>query len=82
MLESKLAIQFRDGKERVGWFMLDGRKEIRFTIPHIHSSWGKGTIGDVRRKSRLSSEQFDDLVRCPLSRDDYEKILRPAHSDR
>jgi hypothetical protein len=75
-LESKLGITFRDGKERTGWFEVDGKKQIRFTIPHVHRSWGKGTISDIRRASKLTNSQFDDLVRCPLSRSGYQRILR------
>lgn len=75
-LESKLRVDFRNGKERNGWFILDGKKIIRFTIPHVHSTWGKGTVGDVRRKSRLDQQQFKDLVECPLSLTEFEEIQR------
>jgi mono/diheme cytochrome c family protein len=75
-LEGKLGVQFRNGKERVGWFWLDEKKEIRFTIPHIHSTWGPGTINDIRKKSKLNRAQFADLIACPLSRTDFEDVLR------
>lgn len=75
-LENKLAVPFREGRERVGWYVLDGRKRIRFRIPKLHASWGKGTIADIIRHSRLAKEEFRQLVGCPLTRWDYDDILR------
>jgi hypothetical protein len=75
-LERKLEIAFRDDKERVGWFIFDGKKQLRFTIPHVHAAWGKGTIASIRRSSHLDASKFDDLITCPLSRVEYEAIIR------
>ena len=75
-MEDKLAIEFRQGPERVGWFVIEGVKTIRFKIPHIHSSWGKGTISDIVRRSKLNHEEFAALVACPMSRADYEALIR------
>lgn len=75
-LEQKLAIGFRRGRERVGWYMLDGRKKIRFKIPHVHPNWGKGTINDIIRRSKLTKDEFRELVDCPLDVDRYEELIR------
>lgn len=75
-LENKLSIRFREGKERVGWYYLEGKKAIRFTIPHIHKSWGPGTINDIARRSRLTKDEFGQLVDCPIDARSYEEIVR------
>ena len=75
-LEGKLSIGFRGGPERVGWYILDGRKEIRFKIPHIHSSWGKGTINDIISRSKLNKDEFRELVDCPIDSARYEELIR------
>jgi hypothetical protein len=75
-LENKLEISFHTGKERNGWYMLDGRKVLRFTIPHEHGTWGKGTMHDIVRKSMLDKDEFRDLVSCPMTSGDYEALIR------
>ncbi len=56
--------------------MIDGSKKIRFTIPKLHKSWGKGTVNDIVRRSKLTRDEFADLVKCPLSGADYEELIR------
>lgn len=75
-IENKLAVPFRDGGERNGWYRLDGKKVHRFTIPHVHNAWGKGTMNDIVRQSALTKDEFKELVACPLSASDYEALIR------
>jgi hypothetical protein len=75
-LESKLGVRFEDRRERVGWYVLDNREEVRFKIPRLHESWGKGTIADIIRRSRLKKPEFRKLVGCPMTRTMYDDILR------
>ncbi len=75
-LEGKLGINFRDGKERIGYYVLDGKMTVRFKIPHIHPTWGPGTIKDIIRKSLLSRDEFALLVACPLNAERYEQLVR------
>ena len=35
-----------------------------------------GTQASIRNQLRLSREQFDDLVICPMSGSDYYELLR------
>ena len=75
-LEQKLSISFRSGPERIGWYLVDGHKKIRFKIPHVHSSWGKGTVNDIIRRSKLTKDEFALLVDCPLTSSDYETLVK------
>lgn len=61
-LENKLSVAFRGGAERNGWYVLDGRKVHRFTIPHVHGTWGAGTFNHIVRQSVLSKDEFKELV--------------------
>ena len=79
-LEGKLSIEFREGPERIGWYILDGRKEIRFKVPHVHSSWGKGTIHDIITRSKLNKDEFRELVDCPIDGTRYEELIRQRMS--
>ena len=58
---------------------LDGRK----TQVHTMTSHGSGykslddsLLGQMARQCRLSKSQFLDLVDCPLSRQDFESVLK------
>ncbi len=48
-------------------------------MPNIHGGSGSlstGFIKQIQNNLRLNTNQFEDLVECPLSADEYEKILR------
>ena len=79
--EKKLNIEFRAAKEFNGWFEFDGKKIARITIPHDKGSRTKngvpkGTYKNMAKQLKLTVEQFDRLLNCPLKRDEYEEILR------
>ena len=65
--ENKLAIAFGSGKHRSGWYLLNGRKLFKITIPKAHAEWGPQAKKDFLGKTRLSSEEFDDLIRCSMT---------------
>lgn len=79
----KLSLQPSDSKRRaphpVYWYRLGGKKILRITMPNIHGGSGSlstGFIKQIQNNLRLNTNQFEDLVECPLSADEYEKILR------
>ncbi len=79
--EQKLDIVFRAGKEFHGWFIYDGKKVARITIPHgkgnrSKDGIAKGTYKSMARQLKLTVEQFDRLLNCPLKKDDYIKIIQ------
>ena len=73
--ENKLDIEFRQGKEFNGWFKLAGKKAARITIPKGRKPIPPKTYKSMAKQLKLTTSQFDDLLECPLDREDYNKIL-------
>lgn len=72
----KLKLDVRSTKHRYGWFIFEGRKILR-----VHYSHGRGSIpgrvsDKIRSQLKLTQKDFRDLIDCPLSLEDYEKILK------
>ncbi len=67
------------GPHTVYWYYLDGKKTLRVTMPNIHggsSSVSTGFLDSVRENLRMTRPQFVDLVDCPLSAEEFERIVR------
>jgi hypothetical protein len=76
-LSEKLGISFRDGKELVGWYVLDGRKQLRVQIPKGHTGdVSTGYMRQIVNNLRLDREEFRLLYECPMKGSDYEKKIR------
>ncbi|MCX7011948.1 MAG: hypothetical protein NTW86_05170 [Candidatus Sumerlaeota bacterium] len=75
-LTDKLRLRFGSGKERNGWYELDGRKILRVTMPKGRGPLPTGTANSIRNQVKLTVEEFGDLLQCPLSGTDYEAIVR------
>jgi hypothetical protein len=67
---------FRGCKELNYWLELDGKKVTRVTVTKSNDELRAGTQASIRNQLRLSREQFDDLVICPMSRSEYYELLR------
>ena len=79
VLEEKLGLDFRKGKERTAWYRLGGKKVLRVTAPKVKggsSSIAKGTANQIRNQLKLDSQQLRELVSCPISGADYAEIIR------
>jgi len=75
--ENKLDIEFRKkGKEFNGWFKINEVKICRITVPKGRKSIGKGLYYSLAVQLKLTAEEFDELLECPLIKNEYEKILR------
>jgi hypothetical protein len=72
----KLRIKLKTGKERNGWYELDGEALFRVTIPNGDGFIPPGTVNEIIKEIRLDKQQFKDLVNCPLKAEGYEKIIR------
>lgn len=46
-----------------------------------HKTIDKSTVGHMARQVRLSGSEFENLVNCPLTEDEYIKKLRAAGLD-
>lgn len=73
--ETKLKIQFRDGKEYNGWYELNGKKMCRITVPKGRKFLPTGTYKAMARQLKLTVKQFDDFLDCPLTRQLYDQII-------
>jgi hypothetical protein len=74
--ENKLQIPFRSGKEFNGWFVLDGRRTARITVPKGRKDIPPGTYRSMARQLFLTVDQFDLLLACPLEYKDYIVIMK------
>lgn len=64
------------GREDTGWFYLDGKKQLRVTVPRGHGPLAPGTCNKIKRQLHLTNEEFRALVKCPMTSTDYEKLIR------
>jgi len=76
-LEYKLGIDYGKGHERTGWYILQGKKILRVTVPKGHSGEvSPKIINKVIGSLRLNREEFRLLYNCPWTSSDYEKKIR------
>jgi len=73
--ENKLGITFRKGKEQNGWYWLEGKKRVRITIPSGRKPIPPKTYKTMAQQLKLSVDQFDLLLECPLTEKEYRTIL-------
>ncbi len=71
----KLKLQVRSTGHNYGWLIVNGKKILR-----VHYSHGKGEISEkvvnkIRGQLKLSQKDFKDLISCPMSREDYLRVL-------
>ena len=76
--ERKLGVQFREGKHRTGWYRLpEGGAGLFFVaLPKAHRRWSPTVLHSLFKATRLSPEEFDDLVRCPMTGPQFEARAR------
>jgi len=79
----KLSLEPSRSKRRaphpVFWYCLDGKKILRIKLPNVHGGSGSistGLLKQIQNSLHLNTTQFEDLAECPLSADDFEKIIR------
>ncbi len=79
--ENKLKIVFRSNAESNGWFYFEGKKVARITVPKGRKPIAKGLYKSMANQLKLSVDEFDDLLECPLSLSDYREKIRKAIDD-
>ena len=72
----KLSLQIRSTGHNYGWLVLNGKKILR-----VHYSHGKGDIPEkitnkIRGQLKLSQKDFRELIKCPLTIEEYINILK------
>ncbi len=76
-LEQKVGLDFRAGRERTAWYILDDKKVLRVTAPKRHGGTVRtGTAGQIKKDLKLTTPQFKALIACPITGSDYEGIIR------
>ena len=77
-VQSKLQLTLRSGRELNGYYELDGKKLFRVTLMHEYAGqeYRIGTLKKIRESLHLLPEDFDLLVRCPMSGADYAAYIR------
>jgi len=75
-IENKLSIKPRSKNEKNVWYILDDKKVLRITYPHGNGTLPKGTTKSIINQLKLSNIQFKNLIECPMSASDYEKLIR------
>jgi hypothetical protein len=73
--ESKLKIKFRKAKEFNGWYKLNNKKTARITIPKGRKPIPAKTYQTMAKQLKLTTEQFDSLLECPLTGAKYKKLI-------
>lgn len=74
---AKLRMTCRDGKHRICHLEHEGRIAV-----WTQRSQGRGDLGTVehaiRRQLSVSKKQMQDLIDCPMTREDYLKHLQAS----
>ncbi len=79
--ENKLAIVFRSSGEFNGWVRLDNKKVARITVPKGRKGIPPKTYKSMANQLKLSVEDFDDFLECPLTTERYLTKLRERLSE-
>lgn len=72
---NKLDLEVRTTGHNYGWLLVDGKKILR-----VHYSHGRDVPDNIANKIRgqlkLSTKDFKNLIKCPLTYQDYIAILK------
>ena len=59
------------------YYNKQGKKTRVFTkVSHSKEEYGKTLLALIARQLRLNKQQLYDLIECPISRNEYEQILK------
>lgn len=71
--------QLRENDHSFFHLFVDGKKTIVSTkISHGEKEISDSLLGMMARQVKLTRRQFNDLVDCPLTLEEYVKLLRAA----
>ena len=69
----------RGTRERYGDYYLDGKYQFKVTMPNEHGGSGSistGWLKVCRESVFVSAAEYADLVRCPMTEKQYERLIR------
>ncbi len=62
--------------DRKYYLILNGKKVgIHTFVSHGTKEYGECLIGEMKKQLRLSKKEFIDLIDCPMTKEDYIRIL-------
>lgn len=79
--ENKLAIAFGGNRHRSGWYTLDGKKLFRIIMPKSHRDWGTKTKSNMFKQTRLTRDEFGNLVSCSMTGPHFANRARELFRD-
>ena len=72
---TKLDLKVRATGHNYGWLVVNGKKILR-----VHYSHGRdipdNVVNKIRGQLKLSTKDFKNLIKCPLTYQDYIAILK------
>jgi hypothetical protein len=71
----KLKLDVRSTSHNYGWLIVNGSKILRVHYSHGKGELPKKIIHKIRSQLKLNEKDFDALIRCPLSYENYICIL-------
>lgn len=72
----KLEMDIREGRDTLAFFRWEGTIILWSKVPHKRGEL-KGRLSDlIRQQLKLNEQQFRDLVKCQIWRDEYVEILK------
>ena len=69
----------RSNREQYGDYYLDGKYQFKVVMPNIHGGSGSvshGLLKVCRESVALSTQEFSELVRCPMTGEEYDQLIR------
>jgi len=75
-LVNKLGFEKRETHHHVYRLWLEGKLVARTYISHGGRELSRYHVSQMAKQCRLSTGEFVDAVRCPLTREDYYRLLR------
>ena len=88
-LIDKISLEPTKSKRRsphpIYWYKLDGKRTLRLKLPNISGGSGsvsKGFLQNVKNNLRLKNREFEDLVECPLTSEEFEGLVRERQPHR
>jgi hypothetical protein len=78
VIENKLGVKLRGGKELKAWYCLDGKKVLLVRVPkgHGNAELHPRTANRVMNCLRTDKSEFRSLYECPMSGSAYERKIR------
>ena len=79
---------------KLGFREIGGRKELKFVyetddafvatvlVTKSRKDIPTGTLGNIRRQTRLDHKSFEGAIKCPFGADDYRKYIARRRLDR